>query len=31
MTFTTMKGGARSILDGIDYDEGWCAIYTGWN
>ena len=31
MTFTMMKGGARSILDGIDYDEGWCAIYTGWN
>ena len=26
MTFTMMKGGARSILDGIDYDEGWCVI-----
>ena len=26
MTFTVMKGGARSVLDGIDYDEGWCVI-----
>ena len=25
---TLMKGGARVRLDGIDYDEGWCASET---
>ena len=28
MELTMMKGGARVRLDGIDYDEGWCASET---
>jgi hypothetical protein len=28
MELTMMKGGARERLDGIDYDEGWCASET---